>query len=122
MPLPVAWTSMARALKVGRSTFFGLVSIAHQHKLPTILAHTRSGLLTVVVGIIFYFVVPDNQLNARFLSKPDQILAIERIRKNQQGVGNKHYKIYQLREALTDPLSWMFFFYSLVANIPNGKL
>jgi ACS family allantoate permease-like MFS transporter len=66
--------------------------------------------------------VPDNQLNARFLSKPDQILAIERIRKNQQGVGNKHYKMYQLREALADPLSWMFFFYSLVANIPNGKL
>ena len=43
-----------------------------------------TGLLTIVVGIIFFFVVPDNQLNARFLSKEDQILAIERIRKNQQ--------------------------------------
>ena len=48
-----------------------------------------TGLLTVVIGVIFLFVVPDNQLNARFLSKEDRILAIERIRINQQGVGNK---------------------------------
>ena len=48
-----------------------------------------TGLLTVAVGIIFLFVVPDSQLNARFLSKTDRILAIERIRINQQGVGNK---------------------------------
>ena len=47
------------------------------------------GLLTVAIGIIFLFVVPDNQLNARFLNKEDRILAIERIRINQQGVGNK---------------------------------
>jgi ACS family allantoate permease-like MFS transporter len=57
-----------------------------------------TGLLTIAVGIIFFFVVPDNQLNARFLSKEDQVLAIERIRKNQQGVGNKHFKMYQLKE------------------------
>lgn len=47
------------------------------------------GLLTVVVGIIFLFVVPDNQLNAWWLNKEDRYLAIERIRVNQQGVGNK---------------------------------
>lgn len=79
-----------------------------------------TGCLTIVVGIIFFFVVPDNQLNARFLKKEDQILAIERIRQNQQGVGNKHFKMYQLKEALLDPLSWMFVFYALVADIPNG--
>ena len=28
--------------------------------------------------------------------------------------------MYQLREALTDPLTWAFFFYALVADIPNG--
>jgi ACS family allantoate permease-like MFS transporter len=47
------------------------------------------GLLTVVIGIIFLFTVPDNQMNARFLKKEDRLLAIERIRINQQGVGNK---------------------------------
>jgi ACS family allantoate permease-like MFS transporter len=79
-----------------------------------------TGLLTAAVGVIFFFTVPDNQLNARWLSKEDRILAIERIRVNQQGVGNKHFKWYQLREALADPLTWAFVFYALVADIPNG--
>lgn len=80
-----------------------------------------TGLLTMCLGILFLFVMPDNQMNARFLSKEDRILAIERIRVNQQGVGNKHWKLYQLKEALLDPLTWAFFFYALVADIPNGK-
>jgi MFS family permease len=80
-----------------------------------------TGLLTAAIGVIFFFTVPDNQLNARWLSKEDRILAIERIRVNQQGVGNKHFKWYQLREALTDPLTWAFVFYALVADIPNGS-
>lgn len=79
-----------------------------------------TGLLTVCIGIIFLWIMPDNQLNCRWLSKEDQILAIERVRVNQQGIGNKHYKLYQLKEALLDPLSWAFFFYALIADIPNG--
>ncbi|KAL9616126.1 MAG: hypothetical protein Q9160_008970 [Pyrenula sp. 1 TL-2023] len=81
-----------------------------------------AGLLTAALGIIFWFVIPDNQLNARWLKKEDRILAIERVRVNQQGIGNKHFKLYQLKEALLDPLSWAFFFYALVADIPNGGL
>lgn len=48
------------------------------------------------------------------------MLAVERIRINKQGVGNRHFKWYQLKEALLDPLSWAFFFYALIADIPNG--
>ncbi|MCJ1248776.1 hypothetical protein MMC30_005995 [Trapelia coarctata] len=81
-----------------------------------------TGLLTVTVGIIFLFVMPDNQLNARWLSKDDRRLCVERVRVNQQGIGNKHFKLYQLWEALLDPLTWAFVFYALVADIPNGGL
>lgn len=81
-----------------------------------------TGLLTVAMGIIFLFVVPDNQMNARWLAPEDRYLAIERIRVNQQGVGNKHFKWYQLREALLDPLTWAIVFYALVADIPNGGI
>ncbi|KAF3035115.1 hypothetical protein E8E12_005159 [Didymella heteroderae] len=81
-----------------------------------------TGLLTMSIGFLFLWIMPDNQLNCRWLSKEDQILAIERVRVNQQGIGNKHYKLYQLKEALTDPLSWAFFFYALIADIPNGGI
>ncbi|KAI5247840.1 putative MFS allantoate transporter [Aureobasidium subglaciale] len=81
-----------------------------------------TGCLTICVGFIFLYVIPDSQLNARFLSKEDRVLAIERVRCNQQGIGNKHFKMYQLKEALLDPLTWAFFFYALVADIPNGGI
>jgi ACS family allantoate permease-like MFS transporter len=78
------------------------------------------GLLTVTVGCIFLCFMPDNQLNARFLTPKERLMAIERIRKNQQGVGNKHFKMYQFKEALLDPMTWAFVFFSLIADIPNG--
>lgn len=80
------------------------------------------GLFTALVGAVFVWVMPDNQMNARFLTDREKVLAVERIRVNQQGVGNKHFKMYQLREALADPMVWAFVFYSLVADIPNGGL
>ncbi|EME42508.1 hypothetical protein DOTSEDRAFT_89887 [Dothistroma septosporum NZE10] len=81
-----------------------------------------TGLVTAAVGVVFMFTVPDNQLNARWLSKEDRVLALERIRINQQGVGNKHFKWYQMREALLDPMAWAFTAYALVADIPNGGI
>jgi len=72
--------------------------------------------------VIFLLVMPDNQLNARWLTKEERVLAIERVRINQQGIGNKHFKLYQFKEALLDPLTWAFVFYSLVADLPNGGL
>ena len=81
-----------------------------------------TGLLTVVVGFIFLFIVPDNQLNAWWLSKSDRVLAIERVRPNQQGIGNKHFKVHQFKEAFLDPMTWAFVFLALVSDIPNGGL
>ncbi|KIW22988.1 uncharacterized protein PV07_11224 [Cladophialophora immunda] len=81
-----------------------------------------NGCLTAVLGIVFFFVMPDNQLNARWLKPRDRVLAVERVRINQQGIGNKHFKWYQLKEALLDPLTWAFTFYALTADIPNGGI
>ncbi|KAI0134193.1 major facilitator superfamily transporter allantoate [Xylariales sp. AK1849] len=80
------------------------------------------GFFTALMGVFFLWWMPDNQLNARFLTPKERIMAVERIRVNQQGVGNKHFKMYQFKEALTDPMIWAFVFYSLVADIPNGGI
>ncbi|KAF9893420.1 hypothetical protein FE257_010732 [Aspergillus nanangensis] len=81
-----------------------------------------TGLLTIVLGAIFLWVVPDSQLNARWLKEEDRVLAIARVRSNQQGIGNKHFKLHQVKEALTDPMTWAFFLFALIANIPNGGI
>ncbi|UKZ51248.1 hypothetical protein TrVGV298_005006 [Trichoderma virens] len=81
-----------------------------------------TGVLTSTVGIVFLFIMPDNQLNARFLTKEERVLAIQRIKVNEQGIGNKHFKWYQVKEAVLDPAIWGFVFYALVADIPNGGI
>jgi len=63
-----------------------------------------TGIVTATFGVLLFFFMPDNPLKARFLSPKERILAIERIRMNQQGVGNRHFKKYQFIEALKDPL------------------
>lgn len=81
-----------------------------------------TGLLTVGLGIVFFIVVPDNQLKARWLSEEDRILAVARVRENQQGIGNKRFKTYQFVEALKDPFTWAIVILSLAGNIPNGGI
>lgn len=66
--------------------------------------------------------MPDNQLSAWWLSPDDRILAVQRVRVNQQGIGNRHFKLRQFKEALLDPFSWAVFFFAIAANIPNGGL
>ncbi|KKA18950.1 MFS allantoate transporter [Rasamsonia emersonii CBS 393.64] len=81
-----------------------------------------TGLLTIALGVTFLYLIPDNQLNARWLTKEDRVLAVERVRVNQQGIGNKHFKMYQFKEALLDPMTWAFVLYALLADIPNGGI
>ena len=50
------------------------------------------------------------------------MLAVERVRINQQGIGNRHFKWYQLKEAVLDPITWAFVFLALVGDIPNGGI
>lgn len=84
------------------------------------LMFLMTGGLTVICGIIFFFTIPDSPANAWFLTKEEKVAAVERIRSNNQGVGNKVFKKHQMIEALKDPAAWMIFVYSFTTSIPNG--
>lgn len=81
-----------------------------------------TGCFTVAIGLVFLRYMPDNQLNVRFLDPEDCVLAVQRIRQNQQGIGNRRFKASQFREALADPLTWAFAFFGCAGNIPNGGI
>lgn len=89
---------------------------------PWKIVFLLTGLLTVVMGFVYLAIVPDNQGNAWWLTREEQTIALERVRINQQGIGNKKFKQYQFREALVDPMSWAIVFMAISSNIPNGAL
>jgi len=80
------------------------------------------GCITVFLGVCVVIFTPDSQLNAWWLSQNDRMLAVQRVRVNQQGIGNRIFKWYQFKEAMIDPQTWMIAFYAVAANIPNGGL
>ncbi|OCB91485.1 membrane transporter [Sanghuangporus baumii] len=80
------------------------------------------GILTVIASVCFWFLFPDSPTNAWFLTPKERVIAVNRIRTNQAGVENKHFKKEQLIECLTDLKTWIFFFYALFRNVPNSLI
>ncbi|KAE9405892.1 MFS general substrate transporter [Gymnopus androsaceus JB14] len=65
------------------------------------------GTITLIVALCFFFLFPDSPVNAWFLTPEERAIAVLRIRENQTGVENKHFKKEQMIEALLDPKTWI---------------
>jgi len=72
---------------------------------------------TVLAGILFLFMVPDSPATAWFLSKEERIMAIERLRGNNQGLGSKKFKKHQFIEAFTDPQTYYIAFFVIISSV-----
>ncbi len=66
-----------------------------------ILALVTGG-ITVIFAVGMFFFFAENITEAGFFTEEEKTLAVERLRGNHQGVGNKKFKWYQFREAFTD--------------------
>lgn len=80
------------------------------------------GLITVALGILVILILPDNPMSARFLSREEKIWAVERLRTNQTGVENKHFKPKQCIECFLDPQTYLLSLATISMSVPNGAL
>ncbi|RDB14729.1 Thiamine pathway transporter THI73 [Hypsizygus marmoreus] len=79
-----------------------------------------TGILTLLTALSFWFLFPDSPTNAWFLTPRERSIAVRRIKVNQTGVENKHFKKEQMIEALLDPKTWLFALFSALDNVPNS--
>jgi len=61
--------------------------------------------------------VPDSPATAWFLNEEERIMAIERLRGNNQGVGSKKFKKHQFIEAFTDPQTYYIALFVIISAI-----
>lgn len=54
--------------------------------------------------------MPDSPVDAKFLSRDDKLVAIERLRMNQMGIGSGVWKWDHVWEAMLDLKTWLWFF------------
>lgn len=80
------------------------------------------GTITIAWGVVVLVLLPDNPASAKFLTEFEKECVLERIKENETGVENKHWKASQFWEALTDPKSWLMFLFAVASNSPNGGL
>ncbi|PYI07546.1 MFS general substrate transporter [Aspergillus sclerotiicarbonarius CBS 121057] len=78
------------------------------------------GGLTLAWSVLCWFGLPNDPLDAWFLSKEDQVKALERVQDNLTGVKNHTVKRYQIMEALLDPKTWLLAVFQFTQNVPNG--
>ncbi|KAF8333911.1 allantoate permease [Amanita rubescens] len=76
------------------------------------------GLFTFFIGILSFFIFPDNPVKNKFLNPTEKSIAIERIRANQQGLETKDFKFAQARETFLDIKSWCWMIMLFVIFIP----
>lgn len=93
------------------------------------------GIVTLIMGVVFWFFVPDSPMTARFLNEREKVVAIERLSHQSSGIENKTWKREQFIEAMTDWKVWavsnprssicsrrQFFFLSAISQLPNSLL
>ncbi|KUI63989.1 hypothetical protein VM1G_10738 [Cytospora mali] len=80
------------------------------------------GLITMAVGVLVVWVVPDSPMKSKFLTRDEKIWAIERLRENKTGIENKHFKAYQAWECLKDPQTWLISLITISGTVPNGAV
>lgn len=79
-----------------------------------------TGILTFLTALSFWLLFPDSPTTAWFLTPAERAMAVQRIKENQTGVENKHFKKEQMIEALLDPKTWLFALFSALNNVPNS--
>ncbi|KAK5679081.1 hypothetical protein LTS10_008738 [Elasticomyces elasticus] len=114
-------------LGTGTGTIIGsLISFGFQHYDSNTFTSWQImflvvGLITVCVGILVVFLLPDNPMKSR-LTHEEKVWAIERLRENMTGIENKHMKLSQVLECLRDPQTWLLSLITISSNVPNGAV
>lgn len=76
---------------------------------------------TFLLTIIIFVIYPNNPTDAKFLSTKEKVWVIRRVQQTSQAsIEQKVVKKYQIVEALTDPVSWLFAAFFLFQQLANN--
>ncbi|KAJ0420118.1 major facilitator superfamily domain-containing protein [Aspergillus carlsbadensis] len=81
------------------------------------------GAVTMLVGIVVIFTLPDSPATAWFLSSEEKKVAMLRVTENQTGLGsNRDLKLKQVIDALTDPKYYILITFVIAQSVTNAGI
>ena len=79
-----------------------------------------AGAVTIIWAFVILFLMPPDPIRAKRFTEREKYIAVARMRVNNSGVRNTHFKFEQLKELLTDLKFWLCFFIALTMLVANG--
>lgn len=118
-----AWFSQnGFVLIFGGLIAYGLGHAHSDHLYTYQILFLATGLVTVVIGIATFWLLPESPTTARFLSEDERVIAVERLRGNNQGVRGQAYDFSQVMSVFTDVKSYLWFLLMFCISIPAGAV
>ncbi|KAJ5672255.1 hypothetical protein N7507_001382 [Penicillium longicatenatum] len=118
-----SWYAMNGVVNmVGSLITYGLGHINSSVFAPYQVIFLFFGLITVAFSSVVFFFMPDSPVKAKFLSEDDKLVAVERLRMNQQGIESHEWKWEHVKEACLDLKSWFWFSLMVSISIPSGGI
>jgi len=81
-----------------------------------------AGALTILWAAVIYFFMPPDPIRAKGFTERERYIAVARMRENNSGVRNTHFKVAQVYEAFTDLKFWIVFAIAFLMMIANGPV
>lgn len=81
-----------------------------------------AGSLTIVWGIALWWVLPPDPVRAKGFNDRQRYISVARLRSNNSGVRNTHFKGSQVLELLLDEKFWLMFAIAFLSMIANGPI
>ncbi|KAJ5579940.1 uncharacterized protein N7459_005925 [Penicillium hispanicum] len=80
------------------------------------------GGITVVWALVVYLLLPNNPLEAKFLTSREKYIIIQRKAADNTGIESKTFKVEQVWEAFWDVKTWLIWIAIAALQVPNGGL
>lgn len=81
-----------------------------------------AGALTILWAVVIWFFMPPDPIRARGFTERERYIAVARLRVNNAGVRNTHFKKEQAFELLLDVKFWIVFAMAFLIMIANGPV
>ncbi|RMZ77795.1 hypothetical protein DV737_g4219, partial [Chaetothyriales sp. CBS 132003] len=108
---------------IGSLLTYGLGHIKSPHLKPYQIIFLFFGLITVGYSAVVLLLMPDSPLQTKiFKTEEDRLVAIERLRANQQGIETDVWKWDHAKEAALDLKTWLWAFMMFSISVPSGGI
>ncbi|KAK5682397.1 hypothetical protein LTS10_005525 [Elasticomyces elasticus] len=118
-----AWYSMLGVVNIfGSLLSYGLAHIKSDVLHSYQIIFLFCGCLTVAFSVVVFIFLPDSPMSARFLTTDDKLIAVERLRMNQQGIASGEWRWDHVKDCLLDVKTWLWVSLLTAISIPSGGI